>query len=338
MTAPTVPPPFVLGPETVPPAAADAVLRRAVVATPDVALLEVAGPGAVACMQGLLTGDLETPGAGAFVYGAVLTPKGMIVCDLWAERDRASVRLAVPLQGLAALRDLLHRSLPPRLARVVEPGPDLVALQLAGPRAADTALAAGLSLPPEGRWASTIVMDAAVTVARPPAGLPFGVQVVAPREPAPRLLDRLSAAGAMPDQGSGLELARVLAGWPRLGAEIDDKTLPQEVRYDEIGGVSYTKGCYTGQETVARIHFRGHPNRHLRGLVWSGEPNAGLTEVEQDGRPRGRVTSIAWLPSGGVVGLGVLRREVDEGRGVLAAGAEARVVPLPLEVRGLPSG
>ena len=63
----------------------------------------------------------------------------------------------------------------------------------------------------------------------------------------------------------------------RLGHEIVEKTLVQEVRYDEIGGVSYTKGCYTGQETVARLHFRGHTNRELRGLRWMSAPAAETT-------------------------------------------------------------
>ena len=78
---------------------------------------------------------------------------------------------------------------------------------------------------------------------------------------------RSTGAGATGGTSEDREAARILAGWPRLGAEIEERTLPQEVRYDEIGGVSYTKGCYTGQETVARLHFRGHTNRELRGLA-----------------------------------------------------------------------
>jgi folate-binding protein YgfZ len=333
MTAPSVSRPFVLGPDEVTPAVAEAAHHGALVGITDLAVVDVTGPGAVACIQGLLTNDIETPGAGALVYGAVLTPKGMIVCDLWAERDRTSVRLSVPALGLEELRGLFRRTLPPRLARVTEQGGEQVAIRVAGPAAVETASKAGLSVPPEGRWASAILADAAGVVARPPAGAPFGVQIVVARRQAPELLGRLTAAGAVEDPGPGLELARVLSGWPRLGAEIDDKTLPQEVRYDEIGGVSYTKGCYTGQETVARIHFRGHPNRYLRGLTWNTQPDTARSDVEQDGRPRGRVTSIAWLP-GRVVGLAVLRREVEEGDAVLAAGAEARIAPLPFPASG----
>ncbi len=110
--------------------------------------------------------------------------------------------------------------------------------------------------------------------------------------------------------------------------EIDEKTLPQEVRYDEIGGVSYTKGCYTGQETVARLHFRGHTNRELRGLRWQGtQPLAGRGVVYGE-KDVGAVRSTLTLEDRRL-GLGIIRREVEPGRTVLAGGAEAKVVSLP---------
>src|SRR3989449_4137855 len=129
---------------------------------------------------------------------------------------------------------------------------------------------------------------------------PFVVQLTAPPPEAAALAVRLVAAGAVEADPVALELARILAGWPRLGAEVDEKTIPQEVRYDEIGGVSYTKGCYTGQETVARLHFRGHTNRQLRGLLFDVEPPAapadGWSAVTHLDRDVGRVTSVAWVP------------------------------------------
>src|SRR5207244_10772940 len=87
-----------------------------------------------------------------------------------------------------------------------------------------------------------------------------------------------------------------------------DRTMPQEGRDDELGGVSYTKGCYTGQETVSRLHFRGHTNRYLRGLMFDAEPAAtpapGWTAVTHLDRDVGRVTSLAWVPEAGVAGGG----------------------------------
>jgi folate-binding protein YgfZ len=125
-----------------------------------------------------------------------------------------------------------------------------------------------------------------------------------------------------------LRAARLLAGWPTLGVEIDERTLPQEVRYDEIGGVSYTKGCYIGQETVARLHFRGHTNRELRGLRWRGTPPMAGRGVVHGEKDVGAVRSTLTLEDRRL-GLGTIRREVAPGDVVLASGAEATVVTLP---------
>jgi tRNA-modifying protein YgfZ len=155
--------------------------------------------------------------------------------------------------------------------------------------------------------------------------------VTAPGPLVSELEERLGQAGALRARAAALELSRILAGWPRLGAEVDAKTIPQEVRYDEIGGVSYTKGCYTGQETVSRLHFRGHTTRELRGLEFDAEPPAlePLVVTDQD-HDAGRVTSVAGLPDGRWVGLGVLRRDVALGAVVRAGEVTATVTALPL--------
>ena len=106
-----------------------------------------------------------------------------------------------------------------------------------------------------------------------------------------------------------------------------------EVRYDEINGVSYTKGCYTGQETVARLHFRGHTNRHLVGLTWQDAPDTSNADIAQDTRTVGRVSSVAWLGAlDHYVGLGLVRRDTDLSRPVIAAGAPARAAELPMHL------
>jgi folate-binding protein YgfZ len=331
--APPPPAPFVLRKEDVPDRDAAALLDGALVAEPPVATVELTGPGAVACLQGLLTNDVEKPGEGSFVYGALLTPKGMIVCDLWAARERGTVRLTVPRHGLGSLTAIFQRSLPPRLARAVDRTGDIVTLHLAGPRALELAARAGLAIPTEGRETAAIVGERACFIARPHGGAPFALQITVPAAHGSGVRSDLVTAGCSAGSPTALELARVLAGWPRLGAEIDDKTLPQEARFDEIGGVSYTKGCYTGQETVARLHFRGHANRSLLGLSWQATPDFGVTDVLQGSSRRGRVTSIAWLgPLEQYVGLAMLRRETELDAPVIAAGAEAVVLPLPLAV------
>jgi folate-binding protein YgfZ len=312
----------------------DALERGAMVAPADVATIHVTGPGAVQCLQGLLTNDIEVPGDDSFVYGALLSPKGMIVVDAWAARGGATVRLTVTLEGRDAAVALLARSVPPRLARITDRSADFAAFRMAGPRATQVAESAGLPLP---EAAARVAAIEDVEVARAPEGAPFALQVVVPRGGAAEFERRLIRAGATLAPPAALELTRVLAGWPRLGAEVDAKTIPQEVRFDEIGGVSYTKGCYTGQETVSRLHFRGHTNRELRGLEFDVAPAAVPGDerviVTLDDKDVGRLTSVVELPGGRSVGLAVLRRDVGAGASVRAGGSPARVVLLPFSLR-----
>jgi len=325
-----LPPPLVLGPGLIPPEDAGAVFDGALMAPPAIALLDVSGPGAVACLQGLLTCDLETPGDGSYLYGGLLTPKGMILTDLWAARGTGGVTLRVPAAGAGPLLEVMQRSLPPRLARVTDLSGEHAVLRLAGPRACEVAREAGLAIPAEGKVGSAVGAGMLAVVAQPAPGAAFALEVLSSPANADALRARLRTAGAREGTAVGLDLARVLAGWPALGAEIDDRTLPQEVRFDELGGVSYTKGCYVGQETVARLHFRGHANRELRGLVWDDAPDAEEPIILQHEKPRGRVTSIVWVPTlERWLGLGIVRREVDLEQPVWAAGQPATVVTLP---------
>jgi len=325
--------------ETATPAIVQALRVGAVLAAAEVGIITLTGPGAVECVQGLLTSDLDKPGDGGFVYGALLTPKGMIVVDGWAARQGAEVRFTTP--GPAEAVALFTHSVPPRLARVAERSADYAVLRLAGLRALAIAETARLPVPTQpGRIVSTELDGADVEVARASEGAPFVLQITLAGDAAPALRERLGRAGALSSPAAALELSRVLAGWPGLASEVDEKTIPQEVRFDEIGGVSYTKGCYTGQETVSRLHFRGHPNRQLRGLEFDAEPQPGggpTPLVTHQDREVGRVSSVAWLPEsapgaplvGRWIGLGVLRREVNPGSMVRAAGVDARVVEVP---------
>jgi folate-binding protein YgfZ len=111
-----------------------------------------------------------------------------------------------------------------------------------------------------------------------------------------------------------LELRRIEAGVPRWGHEIDDRILPAEAGLDATH-VSFTKGCYPGQEPVARLHYRGHPNRALRVLELDEVPEADA-ELVHEGKPVGRVTSSARRADGSVVALAYVRVEVPEDAGL----------------------
>jgi folate-binding protein YgfZ len=289
------------------------------------AVVQVTGSGAVACLQGLITNDLVKPGPNAITWGALLTPKGMIETDLWALRRGDDVTLLLPLKGREAALAVFKRSLPPRLAKIHDASATHQVEALFG-SGSDAALQ-GTDLPGIGGVA---LGEEGVLLARPLPGASFNFIAVGPVEPVAALRARIHAHGAAIGDQDDAEAARILAGWPALGAEIDEKTLPQEARFDELGGVSYTKGCYLGQETVARIHFRGHPNRELRGLEWEDATPLEGVEIAGAGRDAGTVRSTL-LVGGRRLGLAPIRREVAIGDLVKAGGRQARVVTLPFE-------
>ncbi len=135
-------------------------------------------------------------------------------------------------------------------------------------------------------------------------------------EPAAEVLD----AGLDPTIGEDeLELLRVRAGTPAWGKELDERVLPAEAGLDERA-ISFTKGCYPGQEPIARLHYRGRANRGLRRLVLEGPELPGYdAELTLDGKVVGRVTSAA-RAGDGVVALAFVRREVS-GDAVLHVGS-----------------
>src|SRR5437016_8220218 len=133
-------------PGDVTPRVVTALYTGALVSRVEAGVVALTGPGAVTSFQGLLTNDVELPGDGAFVYGALLTPKGMIVADGWAARLGATVSYTVPAVARESALNILTRSVPPRLARLVDRTEDVVVYRLAGPSALAAAAAAGLEV------------------------------------------------------------------------------------------------------------------------------------------------------------------------------------------------
>lgn len=285
------------------------------------AVFSIAGPGALPCLQGLVTNDLEKPPAGSLVYGAMLTPKGLIIIDCWVIKQDANRFLFIcDLDARTIAADLFRKLLPPRLAKVTDLTDEWQVYRVRGTTPRPPAIFASVR-------GSRNRPDAADRS-------PFDFLLLGPDAEVAHSLKELALEGARTATDDEWEGARILAGWPRRGAEIDEKTLVQEVRFDENDGVSYEKGCYTGQETVARLHFRGHTNRDLRGLVWDqvirdeAMDLPGDTKILLGEKEVGSVRSILSLPTGRI-GLALIRREVETGQVVTAGGLPATVVSLP---------
>jgi folate-binding protein YgfZ len=155
-----------------------------------------------------------------------------------------------------------------------------------------------------------------------------GVDILCDAEDTDAVRAALVEAGAVAVSEAAAEILRVERGRPRYGAELDDATIPQEAGLNERA-VSFTKGCYVGQETVARLFYRGKPNRHLRGLRLS-EPAPAGAELRLGERVVGRLATSLVSPTLGPIALALVRREAAVGDTVaVAGGASAEVVELP---------
>lgn len=141
-------------------------------------------------------------------------------------------------------------------------------------------------------------------------------------------------AGATPVGEAAAEIVRVERGRPRYGVDMDESTIPQEAGLNERA-VNFTKGCYVGQETVARLYYRGKPNRHLRGLRFlelpDSAPPAPGEELRLGDRPVGHLSSVVTSPRLGTIALALVRREASPGDTLAIGehGATAELVELP---------
>jgi folate-binding protein YgfZ len=310
--------------------------------------LALTGDEARTFLTGQVTADVEALEPGAGTYAALLTPKGKIVADLRIvdvgaasgapDDPGAGVELLLLCErsGLQALFDHLRRHLVGYAVELHKRTLQLGLLALEGPRTAAVLGAAADDLAREEHATALADLDGvAVRLVRTAAG----VDVLPAADDVEAVRAVLLARGAVPVDPAAAEVTRVEAGRPRLHHEMDETVMPAEAGIVERA-VSFTKGCYVGQETVARLHWRGRPNRHLRGLRLEREVPVGTVIVE-DGRELGRVTTSVDSPALGPIALALVRREVEPDATVVLRPAEggptsARVVALPF--RGVDRG
>jgi folate-binding protein YgfZ len=195
-------------------------------------------------------------------------------------------------------------------------------LSLIGPRSVEIAGSAAL---PENACEEVTIAGTPVLA----VGTAAGIDLLLPAEERDRVHEALLGAGAVEVSPEAAEILRIESGRPRFGAEMGTETMPAEAGIVEQA-VSFTKGCYIGQETVARLHYKGRPNRHLRGLRLSGSAQPGES-LRLGDKEVGTLGSAAVSPALGPVGLAILRREAEPGATVAVGedGVTAEVVALP---------
>ena len=300
-----------------------------------------AGPQAAETLTGLVTNDVVGLEPGTGQYAAALTAKGKIVADVRIFRQPDRLLVDVPPRAAEGWTAMVRKYVNPRLARYTDLSDTLRDVGIFGVESrrlvgelTGIGQAALQVLPLYGHAIAHLPHGPVVVARVPDLGLE-GYELFAAPEPCADLWRRAEQAGATPTGLEAWDIARIEAGRPEWGVDISDAALAQEANLDELHAISYTKGCYTGQETVARVHFRGHVNRHLRGLRTSHATPlpAGAQLVDATGRAVGDVRSATLSPRLGNIALAMVRREVALG-GTLdcrwpGGAAEVVVWPLP---------
>ena len=281
--------------------------------------LALSGEDAKSFLQGQVTNDVEglTPGTGC--YAAFLTPKGKMLGDLRVLDTGEELLLDTERAALQGLFNMIRRFSIGYDAQLHKRTVERGLLSLIGPEA--DAVAPGVPAAEHSHHALEIAGVGARAIRTD-----VGIDLLCDSADTATLLAALEIPLVPEAVG---ECVRIERGRPRYGVDLDDTVIPQEAGLNERA-VSFTKGCYVGQETVARLFYRGKPNRHLRGLRCPSPASAGDSVVLEE-RIVGRVSSAVVSPRFGPIALALVRREAPPGTSVAVgqAGTTAEVVELP---------
>jgi tRNA-modifying protein YgfZ len=269
----------------------------------DRAVVELTGAEAAEFLEGQVSNAIEALEPGSGCYATLLDHKGKIRTDLRVLR-LAPDRLLVDAEGigLPVLRHVFETFSLGRQVGHADLSADHLVLSLIGPAARD---ALDPAPPPQENAHVQTPYGVAVTT-------DVGIDLICGERQA---IAARTELGLPPASVEAAECVRIESGRPRLGYELDSTTIPQEAGLNERA-VSFTKGCYVGQETVARLHYKGKPNRHLRGLRLSAPAERG-DPILLGERQVGAVGSTCVSPIHGPIALALVRREAAPGDEVL---------------------
>ncbi len=330
---------------TVPQSEYDAIVDGCgLVDRPERGKLSLTGAEAKSFLQGQVSNDVETLTPGRGCYAAFLTPKGKMLGDLrildagLQPSDEPDAGLTDPgddgVQLLlldterVALQELFNMIRRFSIGYDVELHKRTVQqglLSLLGP---DAASVCGVD---PGRAEHEHVAGEIGGIPVRAVRTDLGIDLFCRADDTGVLTTALVGAGATLVSEATADVVRIERGRPRYGVDLDDTVIPQEADLN-ARAVSFTKGCYVGQETVARLYYRGKPNRRLRGVRLSTPAPTGA-EISFGGRTVGRLGSVAESPSLGALALALVRREAPPGSAVTVGPDEIKavVVELPFE-------
>ena len=292
--------------------------------------IRVTGEDRLSWFHGVCTNEIKAVPVWASTYAAIITVKGAMVADVRAFVRPDDLVLDLEPGRYEAVRTYLERYLISEDAEMHDARGELAVLGTVGPKAGDVLAAAfGMDAKP-GTRAEFEGQGVAIA---PSLAARAGFDLLLPRALLPQmwkhLLDRGAPAGLVPAGLDALEIVRVEDGVPRFGQDLLESTIPLEA--DLTHAIHYQKGCYVGQEVIARATYRGHMNRKLTGLLLgesSAEPKA---ELFAGDRKVGFLTSVVRSPARGqFVALGYVHRDhLAAGTSLSVGPASATVQPLP---------
>jgi tRNA-modifying protein YgfZ len=299
--------------------------EAALISLADSAVVELRGEDRKGWLHGQATNNLRSLQPGGSIAFCICSPTGQLLapCELWALEDRYLIqtpRVALPnllerCESMIIMEDVQFADVTDRYRR----------LGLQGPQASR-------------------LLGSAFPLPNLDAGEAQGVTLLRSNRTGLGGWDLLFedagaaeefARAAPPVSEEAVEIARLEAGIPRMGVDMNERTLPPEMGpHFETRHISYNKGCYTGQEVLMRMHSRGHPNRTWMGVIADEPLTPGLPIRHRSREEAGTITSAADSPQFGYIGAAMIRREAAfEGEEVEVL---APTGPIPAELRHMP--
>lgn len=281
-------------------------------------------------LHGMVTNAVESLAENQGNYATVVSARGQTLLDVWVHRLENGVWLETEAGLVAKLIDTLDRYLIADDVALSDESDAWAIFGVQGPEARAVLGQVVGNMSPDLPEHHTLVRDfegvPVWVTARSFTGEP-GCDLHIARDRADSLWQALVSAGGTPIGQQVAEILRVEAGIPRYGAEIDESVTPLEAGL--YGAVDFDKGCYIGQEVIAKMHFRGRPRRYLTGLLLN---HATSGDVTVNGKPVGRITTcVNSLGLNRIIALAIMRRGYHEAgqRVLLSDNAQAEVVALP---------
>jgi hypothetical protein len=300
----------------------------ALVALPRVGGLRVVGDDRIDFLHGQLSHDVRGLPVGGSRRMLILDVKGHAHAELAVQRRADDVHLAVEDGAADDVAARLRRHVVFDQVEIQDLAGGLATLTVQGPETRATLARLGWPWPEPGEAVSVAFEGAGLLLVPALRSEPGGVDVHLLARQRPAVEAALREAGARPGDEASLEASRVAAGLPRAGREAGPGVLPQEAGLNEL--FSTRKGCYLGQEIMARLDARGTPKRALARMTLTGPPpDAEARAVTSGDRTVGRLGTVARHPDLGVVALAVLRRDVPDGATLSAGGVPVATVTWP---------